>query len=97
MRIDTNFIFEIGHSLDHYDSKDKAKIALSYKRIKEYNKGIENPDEQLSKMAFVRESLSVTRFAEMATSGYTFCNLFSYDPNRQYRSTGRWHTKFWPE
>jgi hypothetical protein len=97
MRIDTNFLFEIGHSLDHYDSKDKAKIALSYKRIKEYNKGIENPDEQLSKMAFVRESLSVTRFAEMATSGYTFCNLFSYDPNRQYRSTGRWHTKFWPE
>ena len=97
MTIDTNFIFEIGHSLDHYDSKDKAKIALSYKRIKEYNKGIENPDEQLSKMAFVRESLSVTRFAEMATSGYTFCNLFSYDPNRQYRSTGRWHTKFWPE
>jgi hypothetical protein len=97
MRIDTNFIFEIGHSLDHYDSKDKAKLALSYKRIKEYNKGIENPDEQLSKMAFVRESLSVTRFAEMATSGYTFCNLFSYDPNRQYRSTGRWHTKFWPE
>lgn len=97
MIIDTNFIFEIGHSLDHYDSKDKAKLALSYKRIKEYNKGIENPDEQLSKMAFVRESLSVTRFAEMATSGYTFCNLFSYDPSRQYRSTGRWHTKFWPE
>lgn len=97
MKIDKQFIFQISHSLDHYDSKDKAKLALSYKRIKEYNKGIENPDEQLSKMAFVRESLSITRFAEMATSGYTFCNLFSYDPNRQYRSTSRWHTLFWPE
>ena len=97
MKIDKDFIFEIGHSLDHYDSKDIAKITLSSKRIKEYNQGIEDPDEHLYKMAFNRESISVTRFAEMATSGYTFCNLFSYDSNRQYRSTGRWHTKFWPE
>ena len=97
MKIDKDFIFQICHSLDCYESKQKTKLALSYKRIKEYNKGIENRDEQLSKMAFVRESLSITRFAEMATSGYTFCNLFSYDPNRQYRSTSRWHTLFWPE
>ena len=97
MIIDTNFIFEIGHSLDHYDSKEKAKLALSYKRIKEYNKGIENPDEQLSKMAFARESISVTRFAEMATSGYTFCNLFTYDPYRQYRNQGKYFHKIWPE
>ena len=37
MKIDKQFIFQISHSLDHYDSKDKAKLALSYKRIKEYN------------------------------------------------------------
>lgn len=97
MKIDKDFIFQISHSLDHYDSKEKAKLALSYKRIKEYNKGIEKPDEQLSKMAFARESISVTRFAEMATSGYTFCNLFTYDPYWQYRIQGKYFHKIWPE
>ena len=97
MKIDKDFIFQTCHSLDRYESKEKAKLALSYKSIKEYNKGVKNSDEQLSKMSFVRQSISVSGFAEMATSGYTFCNLFLYDPNRQYRSTGRWRTLFWPE
>ena len=97
MNIDKDFIFQICHSLDRYESKEKAKLALSTISIKEYNKGIEDPDAHLSKMSFVRKNVSVSRFAEMATSGYTFCNLFSYDPNRQYRSTGRWRTLFWPE
>lgn len=97
MKINKHFIFQIGHSLDRYESKEKAKLALSTKSIKEYNKGIEDRDSHLSKMSFVRETVSVSRFAEMAKSGYTFCNLFSYDPNRQYRSTGRWRTLFWPE
>lgn len=97
MKINKHFIFQIGHSLDRYESKEKAKLALSTKSIKEYNKGIEDRDAHLSKMSFVRETVSVSRFAEMAKSGYTFCNLFSYDPNRQYRSTGRWRTLFWPE
>ena len=97
MKIDKDFIFQICHSLDRYESKQKAKFALSSKSIKEYNKGIEDPDAHLSKMSFIRETVSVSRFAEMATSGYTFCNLFVYDSNRQYRSTGRWRTLFWPE
>jgi hypothetical protein len=35
MKIDKDFIFQICHSLDRYESKEKAKLVLSTKRIKE--------------------------------------------------------------
>ena len=92
-----NFNFSIAHSINCYKTKEQSKIALSLKGVRAYNSTKENPDEHLSKMAFVRDFISISTFAEMATSGYTFCNLFSYDPNRKYRTTGKWRSSIWPE
>ena len=97
MFIDKEFYFSITHSLVGYPTKSLSKIALSYDKIQEYNQGMQNPNEHLSKMAFAREALSLTRFVELVSSGYTFCNLFAYNPNRKYCTQGRWHNLIWPE
>ena len=98
MFVNENFNFSVAHSIYSYKTKEQSKIALSLKRVRAYNKTKDNPDEHLSKMAFVRDFISITTFAEMATSGYTFCNLFSYDPNRKYYTTrNKWHSSIWPE
>ena len=98
MFVNENFNFSVAHSIYSYKTKEQSKIALSLKRVRAYNNTKDNPDEHLSKMAFVRDFISITTFAEMATSGYTFCNLFSYDPNRKYYTTrNKWHSSIWPE
>ena len=97
MNQNKDFEFDITHSLVGYPTKEISKIALSNNKIQEYNQGIENPNEHLSKMAFIRESLSLTRFVELVSTGYTFCNLFAYDPNKKYYTHGRWYNKMWPE
>lgn len=95
MFVNENFNFSVAHSIYSYKTKEQSKIALSLKRVRAYNNTKDNPDEHLSKMAFVRDFISITTFAEMATSGYTFCNLFSYDPNRKYYAMrNKWHSSF---
>ena len=76
MFYDNQFEFAIMHSRFGYESKEKAKIALSYSRVCEYNRNIDDSEKKMCKMAFDRESVTIPRFVELATSGYAFCNLF---------------------
>ena len=73
------------HSRFGYESKDKAKIALNYRSVCEYNRTVEDPEKRMCKMAFDRETVTLPRFVKLATSGYAFCNLFRYDRDRLYR------------
>lgn len=82
---DSNFQFTVMHSRFGYESKDKAKIALNYRNVCEYNRTVEDPEKRMCKMAFDREAVTIPRFVELATSGYAFCNLFQYDRDRKYR------------
>ena len=84
---DYDFRFRINRSLHGYKSKEQTKIALSTSKIREYNKGIENPKEQIMKMSFIEEEISIDEFVQLATSGYSFCHLFKYDPSRKYLFT----------
>ena len=82
---DSNFKFTVMHSRFGYESKDKAKIALNYRSVCEYNRTVEDPEKRMCKMAFDRETVTLPRFVKLATSGYAFCNLFRYDRDRLYR------------
>lgn len=84
MTIQNDFCFSITHSRIGYPNKEEAKMALSGKKIYEHNKKAKDPSEKKCKMAFLRDIITINRFAEMATSGYSFCNLFAYDSNKMY-------------
>lgn len=95
---DIDFKFKINHSLQGYKSKEEAKIALSSYKTREFNKGVENPEDQMMKMSFVLDEITLDQFVELATSGYSFCNLFKYDPDKKYLFTwNRYRNYLYPE
>lgn len=73
---DNNFYFEIGLSVNSYNSKEETKLCLSTIGAKSAN---------MDKLAFYNHTtVSVDEFEYYATNGYCFCNLFNYDANRKY-------------
>lgn len=75
MQTKTNFKFTTNVSIDYYEKKTDASACLSKEGAKAVNK---------SKMAFKVQDVTVPEFLSLATNGYTFCNLFAYDPNQKY-------------
>lgn len=75
MIVNQNHIFRVNVSLEGYEKKTDATACLS----REGSKAIGR-----NKMAFKEQSLTVAEFLAYATKGHTFCNLFSFDPNRKY-------------
>lgn len=70
-----NFIFLTNVSIDTYKNKQEAMACLSKEGAKAIGK---------NKMAFSEQSVTVTDFLGLATSGHAFCNLFNFDPNNKY-------------
>lgn len=75
---DEYFTFQTNVSVDFYQCKEDAKACLTQMGAKSINR---------NKMAFRRSSVTIPEFLSLATSGYAFCNLFKFDPNREYKST----------
>lgn len=73
--IDQDFKFRVNISNDWYEKKTDATACLSLKGAKAIGK---------EKMAFREYDVTVDQFLEGATKGYTFCNLFAFDPNKEY-------------
>lgn len=84
---DSNFKFRVNVSNDYYVKKSDASACLSKDGAKAIGK---------VKMAFREYDVTVDQFLEGATKGYAFCNLFDYNPNKEYWfETGdghRYHT-----
>lgn len=70
-----NFKFLTNVSIDTYKNKQEATACLSKEGAKAIGK---------NKMAFMEQSVTVTDFLGLATSGHAFCNLFNFDPNNKY-------------
>ena len=80
--IDSTYTFRTSISREGYDSKEQSRLCLSS----------ETCPEGKSKMAFKQHSVTISKFAEYATDGYSFCALFSYNPDKYYwiiESSGR--------
>ena len=75
MIIDKNFQFRVNVSRDNYVKKSDATACLSRVGAKAIGK---------EKMAFWEYSVTVDQFLQGALKGYTFCNLFAFDPNQKY-------------
>lgn len=75
MNIIKDFKFQTNVSLDTYKDKGEATACLSREGAKVVGK---------HKMAFIEQSVTVTDFLNLATSGHAFCNLFDFDPNNKY-------------
>ena len=71
----TEFKFNIQVSKYNYKNKLEATAALSNKTAKLNNVG---------RMCFKREQLTINEFIEKATNGYAFSYLFDYNPNKKY-------------
>lgn len=73
---DNNFYFEIGLSVNSYNSKEETKLCLSTIGAK---------SAKMDKLAFYNHTtISVDEFEYYATNGYCFCNLFKYDKDKKY-------------
>ena len=70
-----NFKFLTNVSIDTYKNKQEATACFSKEGAKAIGK---------NKMAFMEQSVTVTDFLGLATSGHAFCNLFNFDPNSKY-------------
>ena len=75
MFIDKDFQFRVNISNDFYVKKTDATACLSREGAKAIGK---------QKMAFREYDVTVDQFLRSALNGYTFCNLFEYDPNQLY-------------
>ena len=75
MFIDKDFQFRVNISNDYYEKKTDATACLSRVGAKVIGK---------QKMAFREYDVTVDQFLRSALNGYTFCNLFEYDPNQLY-------------
>lgn len=73
---DNEFNFQIGLSVNAYQSKEETKLCLSSIGAKSAN---------MDKLAFYNKTtIDLDGFEYYATNGYAFCNLFNYDANRKY-------------
>lgn len=75
MIVDNNFKFRVNISNDYYEKKTDATACLSRVGAKAIGK---------EKMAFREYDVSIEQFLWGAIHGYTFCNLFQFDPNKEY-------------
>ncbi len=76
------FRFSINKSSDFYECKDQAVSCLTGKGAKANNK---------LRMAFKEEQLTVDEFITSAVSGFSFCNLFSYEDKKYWvKSNNYW-------
>ena len=75
MFIDKDFQFRVNISNDFYVKKTDATACLSRVGAKAIGK---------EKMAFREYDVSIDQFLWGAIHGYTFCNLFQFDPNKEY-------------
>ena len=71
----SNFKFQIQVSHYNYQNKQEATASLSAKTAKLNNVG---------RMCFKKEELTINEFLEKATNGYAFSYLFNYNPDRKY-------------
>lgn len=75
MIVDNNFKFRVNISNDYYEKKTDASACLSRVGAKAIGK---------AKMAFRECDVTIEQFLWGAIHGYTFCNLFQFDPNKKY-------------
>lgn len=75
MEVKKDFKFRVNISNDFYVKKTDATACLSRVGAKAIGK---------EKMAFREYNVTIDEFLWGAIHGYTFCNLFEYDPNQQY-------------
>ena len=75
MIVDNNFKFRVNISNDYYEKKTDATACLSQTGAKAIGK---------AKMAFRECDVTIEQFLWGAIHGYTFCNLFQFDPNKKY-------------
>lgn len=83
-----NFRFSVTVSKEGYECKQDAIASLSAPGAKAINR---------AKMAWHECEIDVSEFLKLAMSGYCFCNLFKYDPNKQYwyqDKNGRWMKQY---
>ena len=71
----STFKFKIQVSKYNYSNKQEATAALSNKTAKLQNVG---------RMCFKAEELTIDEFIDKATRGYAFSYIFQYDPNKKY-------------
>ena len=82
------FQFQTNVSLDIYQSKTDAIACLSSKGAAAIGK---------NKMAFKVQTVTVGQFISLAINGHAFCNLFQYDPTKQYwiqSKEGKWYLEY---
>ena len=70
-----NFRFKVSISRDYYEKKKDALACLSWTGAKPIGK---------EKMAFREWEVTVDQFLNCAVNGYAFCNLFQFDPAKEY-------------
>ena len=70
-----NFTFQIQVSHYNYQNKQEATASLSAKTAKLNNVG---------RMCFKKEELTIEEFLNKATNGYAFSYLFNYNPDKKY-------------
>ena len=75
MKIIEKYRFRVSISRDYYERKTDASACLSQVGAKAIGK---------EKMAFYEVELDVEQFLRAAVNGYTFCNLFQFDPSQKY-------------
>ena len=69
------FRFRTNVSVGTYESKAEAVACLSREGAKAIGK---------SKMAFKEALVTTDEFLQLATQGHAFCNLFQFDPQKEY-------------
>ena len=88
MITDKNFKFNTSISREGYPNKETAKACLTFRGARSINR---------QKMAFKEQEVTVTEFLDYAVSGYSFCNLFSFNPDKKYWiECGRYWNKTYP-
>lgn len=69
------FQFLINVSREAYQKKEDARACLVYAGAKAIKR---------NKMAFVQKEMTIPQFLDLATTGHTFCNLFNFNPKKEY-------------
>ena len=85
MKTQTDFKFTLNVSNEPYECKGDALACLSSAGAKAIGK---------NKMAFKEQTITVSEFLGLATSGYTFCNLYQFDESKKYWIENKKHQKY---
>ena len=71
-----DYPFRVNISVENYESKEDAVKCLSSYGAKSLGR---------EKMAFRERTITTSQFLACATSGYTFCGLFQYNPGQKIK------------